>query len=127
MIPPSESGKWIQVMRDRSIHIRADVSFTLVIEQIFSAQKCFLILLECEFETSQRRYNIKTLVNSATAAGDNQVRVFDIKGSLPGSAVEQEVQVSTHSCINISDCHTDRAKKVVTEDTPDLFLSVGEV
>lgn len=65
--------------------------------------------------------------NSATAAGDNQVRVFDVKGSLPGSAVEQEAQVSTQSCVNASDCHTDRAKKLFTEDSPDLFLSVGEV
>jgi WD repeat-containing protein 42A len=71
--------------------------------------------------------SVTNLSHSATAAGDNQVRVFDIKGSLPESAVEQEAQVSTQSCISISDCHTDRAKKLVTEDSPDLFLSVGEV
>jgi len=66
--------------------------------------------------------------SSATAAGDNQVRVFDVQGSLPVSAFDPEAELSNwHSCAKVIQCHSDRAKRIVTEDSPDLFLSVAEV
>ena len=63
-----------------------------------------------------------------TAAGDEQVRVFDIEtthsATLDGVVTEYN---SRQSCIRILRCHDNRVKRIVVEESPDLFLSVGEV
>jgi len=63
-----------------------------------------------------------------TAAGDEQVRVFDIgtTHSAPLDGVVTEYN-SRQSCIRILRCHDNRVKRIVVEESPDLFLSVGEV
>lgn len=64
----------------------------------------------------------------ATVAGDKQVRVFDIAGNSPGSQVGQETNHSTtESLFRVIRCHSGRVKRIVVEQSPDLFLTVAEV
>ncbi|KAI0660981.1 WD40 repeat-like protein [Cubamyces menziesii] len=53
----------------------------------------------------------------ATVAGDSQVRVFDHEKA-PG--------IRGIAAIRILRCHNGRVKRIVTEDSPDLFLTVAE-
>ncbi|CAA7259796.1 unnamed protein product [Cyclocybe aegerita] len=66
----------------------------------------------------------------ATAAGDTQVRVFDVQSALAPTNVAQdltETVLSTNqSCIRVIRCHSDRVKRVVVEESSDLFLSLSE-
>ena len=58
-----------------------------------------------------------------------QVRVFDANTastSAVSDRLETEYSVK-QSCIGVLRCHEDRVKRVITEDSPDLFLSVSEV
>jgi len=58
-----------------------------------------------------------------------QVRVFDVKtasASPVSDLLETEYSVK-QSCIKILRCHEKRVKRIITEDSPDLFLSVSEV
>lgn len=65
---------------------------------------------------------------SATAAGDRQVRVFDVGESIGHSPSGNEMKYSTaQACIRILRCHSRRTKRVITEDSPDFFLTVAEV
>ncbi|KAF8812472.1 WD40 repeat-like protein [Phlegmacium glaucopus] len=66
----------------------------------------------------------------ATAAGDMQVRVFDVKTAIASAQavpdrLETEYSVN-QSCIRILSCHEQRVKRVITEDSPALFLSISE-
>lgn len=58
-----------------------------------------------------------------------QVRVFDVKTASASAVSDRlETQYSVkQSCINILRCHEERVKRIITEDSPDLFLSVSEV
>lgn len=64
----------------------------------------------------------------ATAAGDKQVRVFDIGEECLSSLANGSETIfnSCQVCIRVLRCHEDRVKRIVTEHSPDLFLSVGE-
>jgi hypothetical protein len=63
---------------------------------------------------------------SVTVAGDHQVRVFDAEDAVSQSSNETEY-VTREACTRVLRCHTDRCKRIVTEDSPDLFLTVSEV
>jgi WD repeat-containing protein 42A len=73
--------------------------------------------------------NAVSAVDRATVAGDNQVRVFDVgEAAHSASSDGLETAYSTRqSCTHILRCHDNRVKRIVTEYSPDLFLSVGEV
>lgn len=63
----------------------------------------------------------------ATVAGDKQVRVFDVGEAHSAGSDGQEVVYSTRqSCTHILRCHEQRVKRIITEHSPDLFLSVAE-
>jgi len=63
----------------------------------------------------------------ATVAGDSQVRVFDIGDLSSHSPIRNETVYTTHeSCIRVLRCHDARVKRIVTEQSPDLFLTVAE-
>lgn len=65
---------------------------------------------------------------SATVAGDKQVRVFDVGESVGRSPSGNEMRYSTRqACIRILRCHSRRTKRIITEDSPDFFLTVAEV
>ena len=65
---------------------------------------------------------------SATVAGDKQVRVFDVGESVGRSPSGNEMSYSTRqSCIRILRCHSGSTKRIITEDSPDFFLTVAEV
>ena len=58
-----------------------------------------------------------------------QVRVFDVK-TASASAVSDQLETEysvKQSCIKVLRCHEERVKRIITEDSPDLFLSVSEV
>ncbi|KAF8914650.1 WD40-repeat-containing domain protein [Mucidula mucida] len=57
----------------------------------------------------------------ATVAGDRQVRVFDVGYAHGGSETEYS-NARTH----LLTCHEDRVKRIVTEESPDVFLTVSE-
>ncbi len=65
---------------------------------------------------------------SATVSGDSQVRVFDHEkaAGFPGSNGKTEYS-TRQATIRILKCHGGRTKRIVTEDSPDLFLTVAEV
>lgn len=62
--------------------------------------------------------------NIATAAGDGQVRVFDLLRS--PRTVTCGRGDSKISPLLISRCHSSYAKRIAVEDSPSQFLSVGE-
>lgn len=102
-----ESGGWTLLTQNKSIHLSADPSYLRVIVQTFSMLKCSPVPLE--------------------SAGDEQVRVFDIEttqSAAPDGVVTE--YNSRQSCIRILRCHDNRVKRIVVEESPDLFLSVGE-
>ncbi|KAH9899867.1 WD40 repeat-like protein [Cubamyces lactineus] len=75
-------------------------------------------------------FNAQMLPHSsriATVAGDSQVRVFDHEKAPghPGDRGETEYYVRQAS-IRVLRCHNGRVKRIVTEDSPDLFLTVAE-
>ncbi|KAF9055315.1 WD40 repeat-like protein [Hymenopellis radicata] len=57
----------------------------------------------------------------ATVAGDRQVRVFDV-GYVHGGSETEYSNARTH----LLTCHEDRVKRIVTEQSPDVFLTVSE-
>ncbi|KAH9943437.1 WD40 repeat-like protein [Epithele typhae] len=62
-----------------------------------------------------------------TVAGDRQVRVFDHEkaGGYPLHTGEMEYG-TREAAIRIIKCHKGRVKRIITEDSPDLFLTVAE-
>lgn len=60
----------------------------------------------------------------ASAAGDRQVRVHDL-GDLHAHVEDSEKNKYTRT--RILRCHKARVKRIVTEDSPALFLTVSEV
>lgn len=68
------------------------------------------------------------MVISATVAADHQVRVFDVERALTTSSQGRETEFSTGQTLQCElRCHTGRTKRIVTEESPDSFLTVGEV
>ena len=67
-------------------------------------------------------------LHSATVSGDSQVRVFDHEkaAGFPGNNGETEYS-TRQATIRVFRCHSGRTKRIVTEDSPDLFLTVSEV
>lgn len=67
-------------------------------------------------------------LNSATVAADHQVRVFDVERALTTSSQGRETEFSTGQTLQCElRCHTGRTKRIVAEESPDSFLTVGEV
>ncbi|PPQ94016.1 hypothetical protein CVT25_009864 [Psilocybe cyanescens] len=63
----------------------------------------------------------------ATGAGDMQIRVFDAAAALHLIPGEIETSYSANQCgLRVLRCHRDSVKKIITEESPDLFLSVSE-
>lgn len=63
-----------------------------------------------------------------SVAGDKQVRVFEAAVALAHSQSEPETTYSANQLdCRVLRCHTNRVKRIVTEDSPDLFLTVAEV
>lgn len=69
-----------------------------------------------------------TIGTRATVSGDNLVRVFDIGEAAGRSSTGTETIYTTRqACIRVLRCHLGRTKRIITEDSPDLFLTVAEV
>ncbi|KAG2367342.1 WD40-repeat-containing domain protein [Suillus spraguei] len=63
----------------------------------------------------------------ATVSGDRQVRVFDVGDAVGQSPTGREMEYTTReSCIRVLRCHSGRTKRIITEDSPNLFLTVAE-
>jgi hypothetical protein len=66
--------------------------------------------------------------NSATVAADGQVRVSDVGEQVVKSDMHDAVEYTrTQAVRRVFKCHRDRVKRIVTESSPDLFLTVSEV
>lgn len=77
------------------------------------------------------RLNYRRLTSNqalrATVAGDGQVRVHEL-GEIGTSGPPATSHLSSrHTCIHRLRCHDRRVKRLVTEDSPHLFLTVAEV
>ncbi|KAI0352957.1 WD40 repeat-like protein [Trametes cingulata] len=75
-------------------------------------------------------FNAQMLPHSSrivTVAGDRQVRVFDHEKAAghPNDNGETEYY-ARQAAIRVLKCHQGRVKRIVTEDSPDLFLTVAE-
>ncbi|KAG9006616.1 hypothetical protein FRB94_000542 [Tulasnella sp. JGI-2019a] len=77
----------------------------------------------------------------ATCAADKQVRVFDVTRTTGGTSRPMHVRSSEAGgmrersweertegmcCLRVLRCHTKRTKRIVTEDSPNFFLTVSE-
>ncbi|KAH7887708.1 WD40 repeat-like protein [Phlebopus sp. FC_14] len=75
-------------------------------------------------------FNAQMLPSStriATVAGDSQVRVFDVGEAIGRSPTGNEMSYNTReACIRVFRCHSRRSKRIITEDSPDKFLTVAE-
>ncbi|KAF9247079.1 WD40 repeat-like protein [Melanogaster broomeanus] len=70
---------------------------------------------------------LPTSTRIATVAGDNQVRVFDVGESVGRSPTGNEMGYTTRqACTRVLRCHSRRTKRIITEDSPDFFLTAGE-
>ncbi|KAL1946798.1 hypothetical protein VTO73DRAFT_14902 [Trametes versicolor] len=75
-------------------------------------------------------FNAQMLPHSSrivTVAGDSLVRVFDHEKAAGYSVIDGETQYHAREAgIRVFRCHDGRVKRIVTEDSPDLFLTVAE-
>ncbi|UZJ56983.1 hypothetical protein CBS101457_006303 [Exobasidium rhododendri] len=83
-------------------------------------------------------FNVKWAPNCSdrrlfTCAGDCQVRVFDLSRAsasrnvqLPSGKEYTHWEQNQGACIRVLKCHTSRAKKISTENSPDVFLTAAE-
>ena len=54
--------------------------------------------------------------------------MFDVGEAVGQSPTGSEMSYNTRqSCIRVLHCHSGRTKRIITEDSPDLFLTVAEV
>ncbi|KAI0939956.1 hypothetical protein AcV5_001193 [Taiwanofungus camphoratus] len=76
-------------------------------------------------------FNAQMLPNStriATVSGDQQVRISDV-GTTAVHSSRYGGETEYSSCeanVRVLGCHRGRVKRIVTEDSPDLFLTVSE-
>ncbi|KAL5527685.1 hypothetical protein ACEPAG_6486 [Sanghuangporus baumii] len=75
-------------------------------------------------------FNARLLPSSsriATVAGDRRVRVFDAEHALTAVPNGKGSEFSEReTCIRVFKCHSGRTKRIVTEESPDVFLTVAE-
>ncbi|THH06795.1 hypothetical protein EW145_g3845 [Phellinidium pouzarii] len=75
-------------------------------------------------------FNAQMLPSSsriATVAGDRQVRIFDAERALTTSGEGRKIDFSEReTCIRVLRCHSGRTKRIVTEESSDVFLTVAE-
>lgn len=54
--------------------------------------------------------------------------MFDVGESVGRSPSGNEMSYTTkQACIRVLRCHSRRTKRIITEDSPDFFLTVAEV
>lgn len=75
-------------------------------------------------------FNAQMLPNSnriVTVAGDKQVRISDVGAAFLSSQHRGETEYSSRQAnVRVLHCHSARVKRIVTEESPDLFLTVSE-
>lgn len=75
-------------------------------------------------------FNARLLPSSsriATVAGDRQVRIFDVERALSNSSNGKAPEYSEReTCTRVLKCHSGRTKRIVTEESSDVFLTVAE-
>jgi len=91
-------------------------------------RRCYPIPPECKTISIHYRCGSDLNTISATVSGDRQVRVFDVGEGIGRSPTGSEMTYPVHqACIRVLRCHSGRTKRIITEDSPDLFLTVAEV
>lgn len=69
---------------------------------------------------------LPVLFPSASVAGDRQVRIVDAEIASSTSEPEMNSPIRSDS-VRVLRCHRGRVKRLVTEESPDIFLTVAEV
>lgn len=127
------SGGSTQATRRRRTRTSATRSYTPATRATSSTRTSCRRLLECERLPTQLNPGcvhslMRYVTFRATVAGDGQVRVFDVERALSTNSKGREVEFNTRdTCIRVLRCHSKRTKRIVTEESPDKFLSVAEV
>ena len=67
-----------------------------------------------------------SLPSRASVAGDKQVRIVDAEIASSASALETTYDIRPDTT-RVLRCHRGRVKRLVTEESPDIFLTVAEV
>ncbi|KZP33014.1 WD40 repeat-like protein [Athelia psychrophila] len=62
----------------------------------------------------------------ATVAGDKQVRIFDIGSMNASQSGSETLHTTQDACIRVIRCHSERTKRIIPEESSDLFLTVSE-
>ncbi|KAG8917391.1 hypothetical protein FRC01_002485 [Tulasnella sp. 417] len=106
----------------------------------FDQEELFQTSLTLATGHTNNVFSIKFLPHTAdmrmvTCSADREVRVFDLAKS---SGSEDRLRVAgggsrrwyerpeSQCCVRVFNCHTRRVKRIVTEDSSDLFLTVSE-
>jgi hypothetical protein len=98
-------------------------------QNIFNAQMLPTSSRMCGFVTRKTGTTKLTCagVTRASVSGDKQVRIFDVHGPGTSSVDGPETRYSAReSCLRTFKCHAARVKRIITEDSPDSFLTVSE-
>lgn len=82
-------------------------------------------LPECEYKNRVAYGDIPTWHHRASVAGDGQVRVFDAEHALLSTERSSKF-TERQTCIRVLKCHKKRTKRIITEESPDAFLTVAE-
>ncbi|KAL4075829.1 WD40 repeat-like protein [Scleroderma citrinum] len=121
----AQNGEWlVSSGDDRDIRVWRMDSSTSSNEYPFACQSVI------NTGHTQNVFNVQMLPYSsriATVSGDKQVRVFDVGEAVGHSPTGSEMTYpSRQACIRELRCHSGRTKRIITEDSPDLFLTVAE-
>lgn len=61
-------------------------------------------------------------------AADKQVRISDVGATVHSTQYNGETEYTTSQAnVKVLRCHSGRVKRIVTEESPDMFLTVAEV
>lgn len=72
--------------------------------------------------------SVMLILSSATVAGDKQVRVSDVGGLSTLPKLGGEIVLGTREAnVRVLRCHQGRVKRIITEESSDIFLTVAEV
>jgi len=123
------SGEWILRTLNRTTRLSAAQLSAQAIPTISSMPGFCPIPLTCEWVAFPELFRVLPSSLRITAAADGRIRISDI--SVASNNGEQDSLESNYtikqSVKQVLRCHDDRVKRILTEDSPALFLSVSEV
>jgi hypothetical protein len=103
----------------------ANLSYAQATDRIYSTHTCCPGRHGCtHFFCILRMTLLRWICYRASVSGDKQVRIFDVHRC--GTDSREAGYHTRDSCLRIFKCHASRVKRIMTEDSPDSFLTVSE-